>query len=164
VSRRWREIRSDPKLALWAHYVKITPRLCDEALPKARPWSYPLDGGAVGCHSARDRGNSFPHAAISELFRRNIVDAEVWYQSHRLYFDYKAGRLTRTDLGRRIADMKSRFDPTAGTDLIRRTFDRMIEEWGRVYDGNLIRRSMEGKYHNPNGEPFLPGLKPESPK
>jgi len=108
-----------------------------------------------------DEGWEELHRQVAEQFRRNLVDAELWYEACRLYFDYKAGRLTRSELGRRLADTKARFDPRAGTGLIAHTFDRFIEEWERVYAGNLMRRSMEGLHRSPNGEPFLPGLKAE---
>jgi hypothetical protein len=115
-----------------------------------------------------DKWNVLPHAGweqlhadVAERFQRNCVDAELWCESLTLYWDYKAGRLTRMDLGRRLESIKKRFDPEKGTSLIRETYDRFVEEWQRVYDGGRMRRSMEGRYHNPDGEPFLPGLKPE---
>ena len=156
-----RRIRDDPDLLLWAHRVQITPRLCDEAIAQKREaWKL--------VRRMRDKWNAIPHqgwkklhAEVAKRLERNLIDAEVWYESHRLYFDYKAGRLTRAELGRRLADIKARFDPNAGSGLIRHTFGRFIQEWQRVYDGVRVRRSMEGQYHNPDGEPFLPGLKPE---
>ncbi len=153
--------RRDPSLQLWAHRVEITPQLCDEAIAEKRQAWELVQQMADKWDAIPHEGWSELHRRVSERFRRNLVDAELWYECHRLYFDYKAHRLTRSELGRRLADIKARFDPKAGTGLIRGTFDRFIEEWQRVHDGNLIRRSMEGKHHNPNGEPFLPGLKPE---
>jgi alpha-glucuronidase len=155
------QIRDDPNLQLWAHRVPITSNLCDEAIAeKRRAWEL--------VRQMADKWNAIPHQRwavlhrkVSEHFKRNLVDAELWYECHRLYFDYKAGRLTRNELARRITDIEARFEPAGGTGLIRETFDRFIEEWRRVCDGNLMRRSMEGNHHNPAGEPFLPGLKVE---
>lgn len=151
------QIRNDPALLLWAHRVPITAELCDEAIAQQHE-SVDIVRRMV------DRWKAIPHDAwrddhadMAERLSRNLVDAEVWCECLTLYFDYKAGRLTRDDLQSRL-DRIRRFDPDRGTDLIRHTFDRFFEEWQRVLDGNLIRRSMEGDYHNPEGEPFLPGL------
>jgi alpha-glucuronidase len=155
------EIRNDPGLRLWAHRVPITPAVCDEAIAEKREaWELVRLMAAKWAALPHDGWDAL-HRDVSERFGRNLVDAELWYEAHRLYFDYKAGRLTRGDLTRRLADIKARFDPERGTGLIRHTFARFLEEWQRVLDGNLTRRSMEGMYHNPGGEPFLPGLKAE---
>ena len=155
------QMRSDPDLLLWAHRVPVTPELCDQAIAEKREALQLVQRMTEEWEAIPHTGWSELHGEISRSFKRNCVDAELWYEAHRLYFDYKAGRLTRTELGRRTVEIKAGFDPRDGTGLIRDTFDRFIEEWERVYNGNLVRRSMEGKYRNPEGEPFLPGLKPE---
>jgi alpha-glucuronidase len=155
------QIRNDPNVRLWAHHVPLTPELCDEAIAEKREaWQIVREMSAKWAAIPHDGWEAL-HRDIAERFERNVVDFELWYEDLRLYFDYKAGRLTRAELGRRLADLRARFHRDAGSGLIHETFDRFFEEWQRVYDGNLVRRSMEGDYHNPAGEPFLPGPKPE---
>lgn len=155
------QIRNDPDLLLWAHRVPITPELCDEAIAETREAWQLVERMAEQWNVLPHEGWEDLHREVSEQFRRNRVDAEVWYENHRLYFDYKAGRLTRSELRRRLDDIQARFNPEDGTGLIRGTFERFIQEWERTYKGYMRRHSMEGAYRNPAGEPFLPGFKPE---
>jgi alpha-glucuronidase len=151
-------IRRDPRLLLWAHQVPITAELCDEAIAGKREAWRLVQEMSETWQALPHAGWEKLHERVSRQFERNLVDAELWYEDLRLYFDYKAGRLTRKELERRLAGIQSRFDPSGGSGLVRETFGRFIEEWQRVLTGDLRRRSMEGRYHNPAGEPFLPGL------
>lgn len=155
------QIRNNPNLELWAKRIPITAELCDKAIAEKREALQIIRDMSANWDAIPHNGWDDQHRDISQRFKRNVVDAQVWYENQQLYWDYKAGRLTREELRHRIDDIKSSFDPNTGTGLISETFDRFIEEWERVYSGNLVRRSMEGQYQNPEGEPFLPGLKGE---
>jgi len=152
-------IRNNPNLELWAKRIPITPELCDKAIAEKREALQMIRDMSAKWDAIPHKGWDDQHRDISQRFKRNVVDAQVWYENQKLYWDYKAGRLTQDELRRRIDHIKSSFDPNTGTSLISETFDRFVEEWERVYSGNLVRRSMEGQYQNPEGEPFLPGLK-----
>lgn len=154
------QIRKDPALLLWANRVPVTPELCDEAIAQTAHAAELVKQMAREWDGLPHAGWEALHGRVSEQLRRNVVDAEVWHEDIRLYFDYKAGRLTREELGRRIEDIRRRFNPEDGSDLLR-TFDDFLKEWTRVYEGNHQRRSMEGAHYNPRGERFLPGLSGE---
>jgi len=86
----------------------------------------------------------------------------LWLEDISLYFDYKIGRLTRSELAKRLSAIRAEFDGEPGTKLTNgEVYRRFIEEWERVYSGNVSRRVMEGAWHKPEGTPFLPGLRPE---
>jgi alpha-glucuronidase len=151
-------IRNDPKLLLWAHRPPITTELCDEAIDQnLQAWRLVEEMARRWDRLPHDDWQQV-HRDVSEKLHRNCIDAELWYVTLKIYFDYKAGRLTRADLRKRLDDIRARFDPEAGTGLIRETFEPCLQEWERVYQGNRVRRSMESMYHNPDGETFLPGL------
>lgn len=157
-------IRNDPDLLLWAHRVPITPELCDEAIAEKKEALELVKQMASRWKALPHAGWEETHAQVARQFERNVVDAEVWYLTTKIYFDYKAGRLTKSDLEQRIAYLRENFDPSAGSDLIRGTFDNCLGEWTRIAKGFLKRVSMPGAHRNPAGEDFLPGLKKESAK
>ncbi len=154
-------IRNDPKLLLWAHRVPITEELCDEAIAGKKEALELVRDMAARWEALPHAGWEKTHEDVSRQFEKNLVDAEVWYLTTKIYFDYKAGRLTKSDLKRRIADIRDRFDPEDGSGLIRETFDACLGEWTRITKNYLKRVSMPGAHQNPAGEDFLPGLKQE---
>ncbi|GMU20786.1 MAG: hypothetical protein AMXMBFR13_08820 [Phycisphaerae bacterium] len=154
-------IRQDPSLLLWAHRVPITPELCDEAIAQTAEALKLVKQMADEWAALPHAGWEGLHGRVAEQFGRNIVDAEVWHEDIRLYFDFKAGRLTRTELKSRIDRIRETYDPRKGSGLIRRTFQNFLDEWMQVYEGKTQRRSMEGKFYNPRGEALLPGFAPE---
>ncbi len=99
---------------------------------------------------------------ILEGLQRNLADAELWREDISLYFDYKLRRLTRSELKQRLDQIKQRFDSQLGSRLTSGyPYRRFIEEWTAVLNGKTRRATMRGKWYDPNGVPFLPGLKPE---
>jgi alpha-glucuronidase len=155
-------IRNDPALRLWAHRVPLTAELAEECVAQVR------QAGRI-VEEMRDRwariaptANPERHVEVADQFQRNVWDARLWYEDIRLYFDYKLGRLTRSELGRRLDAIRATFDARPGSDLTNGDhYDRFLAEWQRVYDGVTTRRVMEGIWHDPNGTAFLPGLAPE---
>ncbi|MBN2326095.1 MAG: hypothetical protein JXR73_03000 [Candidatus Omnitrophica bacterium] len=167
------EILDDPNLLLWAHRTPITEDLIEalrrqmnEAIAAVqeiiRLWrGVPIDSRENVKQAGQKntaRLDAPRHREILLLLQQNEIDAQIWSESALLYFEYKAGRLTRETLRRRLDSLRERY-PEGGSKLTSgKVYERFFQEWESVLDGTFQRRVMEGKYYTAPQPNFPPGF------
>jgi len=155
-------IRTDPNLALFARRVPITAELAADAVAEKRRAVELVRRMIAVCRTLRQHIPAEQYEPLLDGLQRNLADAELWAEDIELYFDYKLGRLTRSELARRLERIRRRFDSEPGSRLSTgRAYRRFLKEWTAVLNGKTRRQTMPGKWYDPKGTPFLPGLKAE---
>jgi len=148
-----KELLADRNLLLFTRQVPLTEEFAEELKAEKREAIELFSQMLRIWQGLRKYLHEGDYLQILEGLRRNLVDAQIWYEGFALYIDYKRGRMKRAELEERLKYIEEKYGKGSGSPLTSKYFARFIEEWRALLEGHFRRRIMEE-------EKYVDGLPP----